>query len=53
VKTYITKGDNNLSPDFNGVLEEQITGVIAFNIPFLGYPSIWISENIFNIKQNS
>jgi signal peptidase len=52
VRTFVTKGDNNSSPDYGGVYEDQISGLIILSIPLLGYPSVWISEYLFNIKPN-
>lgn len=42
--SYITKGDNNRSPDAKPVKEEQITGKVVLNIPSIGYPTILIRE---------
>ena len=39
---FITKGDNNKSPDANEVIEDQLIGKVLFRIRYLGYPAIWI-----------
>ncbi len=33
---FITKGDANNNPDINPVLPDQVVGIVAFNIPYLG-----------------
>jgi signal peptidase len=33
---FITKGDANNNPDITPVLPDQIVGIVAFNIPYLG-----------------
>lgn len=40
--TFITKGDNNTSPDFAPVSQEQIRGTVKFWIPYLGMIITWI-----------
>jgi signal peptidase len=35
-KGFITKGDANNNPDITPVLPDQIVGIVAFNIPYLG-----------------
>lgn len=40
--TFITKGDNNNSPDFNPVREEQLIGKVIYKIKYIGYPAIWL-----------
>lgn len=39
---FITKGDNNSSPDKDEVREEQLIGKVIFKIRYLGYPAIWL-----------
>ena len=39
---FITKGDNNASPDKDEVREEQLIGKVIFKIRYLGYPAIWL-----------
>ena len=44
-KTYIiTKGDNNDDIDLYPVKESQFAGVIKFDIPYLGYPTLMLSR---------
>lgn len=47
---FITKGDNNKTPDRNPVKEEQVTGLVKYMIPLIGYPSVWFSEVVFSAK---
>ncbi len=42
-KIYTTKGDNNSSKD-PPVRGEQIVGIVRSQIPFLGYPTVWLNE---------
>ncbi len=39
---FVTKGDNNNSPDNKEVREDQLIGKIIFKIKYLGYPAIWL-----------
>jgi signal peptidase I len=39
---FKTKGDANNSPDLEPIKIEQIKGKVIFDIPFLGYLSIWV-----------
>ena len=39
---FITQGDSNNTPDADPVLPEQILGKVIFNIPKLGYLSLWM-----------
>ena len=39
---FITKGDNNLTPDQNEVREGQLIGKVIFKIKYIGYPAIWL-----------
>ena len=49
-KLIETKGDNNISVDSAKVDYNSIIGVVKFNIPFLGYISLFLSnEPIFKI----
>lgn len=49
-KLIETKGDNNTSIDSAKVEYNSIIGVVKFNIPFLGYISLFLSnEPIFKI----
>ena len=40
--TFITKGDNNDSPDFDPVSQEQLIGKVIYKIKHIGYPAIWL-----------
>ena len=40
----ITKGDNNPSKDVTKKKKNDIIGIVRLRIPFLGYPSVEISE---------
>lgn len=42
--TFIMKGDNNDDVDLYPVKESQYAGTIKFNIPYLGYPTLILSE---------
>lgn len=44
-RIFITKGDNNPSPD-PPVREDQVVGIIRAEIPYVGYPSVWLNEAI-------
>ena len=41
---YQTKGDNNNVSDLDLVQIDQIKGVYAFRVKYLGFPSIWLYE---------
>lgn len=47
---FTTKGDNNDSQDSKKVEQNQIIGIVKFNIPYVGYPSVWFSEFLFKRK---
>lgn len=42
--SFVTKGDNNSSPDKDEVTESQLIGKVIFKIKYLGYPSIWLTN---------
>ena len=42
-KTFITKGDANNTKDAGSVNAEQVIGKAACVIPYIGYPSVWLS----------
>ena len=44
-RVYTTQGDNSPSPD-PLVEGKQIVGVIRAQIPYLGYPTVWLNEFI-------
>ena len=41
---FVTKGDNNTNVDADKVTEEQVVGVVNMKVPYVGYPTVWISE---------
>lgn len=43
---YTLKGDNNEIADKEKVYEKQIIGVVKLSIPKIGYPSVWVSEQL-------
>lgn len=47
---FITKGDNNSNIDDEKVNGNQIVGRILLKVPYIGYPTIWVSE-IFENNQ--
>ena len=42
-QVFITKGDNNPSADMP-VKPAQIVGIIRAEIPYIGYPTVWLKE---------
>lgn len=47
-----TKGDNNATNDSKQVTQEQIIGRAKFIAKYIGYPSVWFSENILSSKSS-
>ena len=45
-KLFITKGDHNNAIDYDKVNLENVKGKVAFIVPFIGYPSVWLSGAI-------
>ncbi len=43
---YITKGDHNNTTDSKPVSADEVIGKASFVIPFIGYPSVWLSGAI-------
>ena len=43
---FFTKGDNNESEDFYPVTQGQILGVAIFRIRYLGYPTVWLNNQL-------
>ena len=43
---YKTKGDMNGTPDNIDITNEKIYGKVQFKIPFVAYPSVWLSEKV-------
>ncbi|MBR3163472.1 MAG: signal peptidase I [Clostridia bacterium] len=39
---FVTKGDNNSTPDKEEVREDQLIGKNIFKIKYIGYPAIWL-----------
>lgn len=45
-KLFITKGDHNNAIDYDKVHLENVKGKVTAIIPFIGYPSVWLSGAI-------
>lgn len=43
-RVFITKGDNNYDIDIYPVKESQFAGIVRFDIPYVGYPTILLRE---------
>lgn len=43
-REFITKGDNNDEVDLYAVKESQVAGVVKYDIPYLGYPTLIVSK---------
>ncbi len=43
---YTTKGDNNNIKDVTKRKKDDIIGIVKFRIPYIGYPSVMVSEMI-------
>ena len=43
-RVFVTKGDANNAADSNVVVVSQIRGVVKVKIPYIAYPTVWISE---------
>lgn len=41
---YITKGDANGGNDPKPVQKKQVQGIVKLKIPFIAYPTVWLSE---------
>ena len=41
---YVTKGDANNGVDSNVVTISQIKGVVKVKIPFIAYPTVWLTD---------
>lgn len=50
-RTFITKGDNNPSRD-EPVSQDHVTGVVRAQIPYIGYPTVWLHEITVGNKSN-
>lgn len=42
-RVFITKGDNNPGRD-EPVSQDHVTGIIRAQIPYIGYPTVWLHE---------
>lgn len=49
-RLFVTKGDYNSTPDKEPVKVEQVVGVVNIKVPLIGYPAVWFSETIKNLK---
>ena len=45
-KLFVTKGDYNNANDSDKVHMQDIKGKVSFVIPYIGYPSVWLSGAI-------
>ncbi len=43
---YTTKGDNNYTEDSWFVTQDMIIGKVVYSIKYIGYPTIWLNNNI-------
>lgn len=43
---FTTKGDNNNAEDSEKVKESQVKGIYKFKVKYIGYPSVWLSEQL-------
>lgn len=43
-RVYVTKGDANNSVDSSVVYPKQVKGLLRAKIPFIAYPTVWLSE---------
>ena len=41
---FKTKGDNNLEPDNYDIFQNEVVGIVIYNIKYLGYPTVWLNE---------
>lgn len=44
VIVYVTKGDANNGVDTYTVSRKEIKGIIRFKVPYIAYPTVWLSE---------
>ncbi len=49
-RIYKTKGDNNNVYDDYDVEDKDVIGVVKYVIKYIGFPTVWFSENIKKIK---
>ena len=43
---FRTKGDNNETEDGINIYPRDIIGITEYTVPYIGYPSVWLSEAI-------
>lgn len=41
---FKTKGDNNLEVDNYDILQDEVVGIVIYNVKYIGYPTIWLNE---------
>lgn len=51
--SFITKGDNNNTPDKDEVKENQLIGKVVFKIKYIGYPAILLHNLQINNKNQN
>ena len=42
-RVFLMQGDNSPSPDMP-VQADQIVGIVRAQVPYVGYPSVWLKE---------
>ena len=47
---YVTKGDANNAADPAEVKQSQVQGIVKIRIPYIAYPTVWLSE-YFNSRK--
>ena len=50
-RVYVTKGDANNGVDSQVVYPRQVRGLLRVKVPFIAYPTVWLSEWISNNKK--
>lgn len=48
-RIFTTKGDNSPSTDAP-VTTKQVVGIVRAEVPYIGYPSVWLSELVKSKK---
>ena len=41
---YRTKGDANNTPDYMDLTLKDVKGIVKFDVPYIAYPSVYLSE---------
>ena len=49
-RVYVTKGDANNGVDSSVVYPKQVRGILRVKIPYIAYPTVWLSEWFGNKK---